>query len=62
MSSLFKISSKIENILGVLTKKPHKGHFQMSLYQSAGTKTFENLKLKNYRFDISETCPLCVPN
>ena len=27
---------------------------------SAYAKTFENLNLKNYRSDISETCPLCV--
>ena len=28
---------------------------------SAGTKTFENLKVENYRFDIAKICPLCVP-
>ena len=27
---------------------------------SAGTKTVENLKRKNYRYDIAKTYPLCV--
>ena len=28
---------------------------------SASTKTFENLKLENYRSDINKTFPVCVP-
>ena len=28
---------------------------------SAGTKTFENLKLENYKSDINKNCPVCVP-
>ena len=28
---------------------------------SAGTETFENLKLENCRSDINKICPVCVP-
>ena len=34
---------------------------QLKMTVSAGTKTFENLKLENYRSDIYETCPVGVP-
>ena len=29
---------------------------------SADTKTFENLKLKNNRWDINKNCPAFVPH
>ena len=58
MSSLFKISNKIENILRSFgyentQRQPKK--------VSAGTKTFEDLKHENCRWDISETCPVREP-
>ena len=58
MSSLVKISNKID-ILGSSGQKTTKEQRKMTV--SAGIKTFENLKLKNYRSDIAKTGSLCVP-
>ena len=58
MLSLVKISNKID-ILGnpgqKITQK------QPKVTVSAGTKSFENLKLENHRSDIAKTCLLHVP-
>ena len=59
MSSLVKISNKIGNILGSTGQKNTQKQPKMTV--SASTKTFANLKLENYRSDINETCPVCVP-
>ena len=59
MSSLVKISNKIDNILGSPGQKTTQTQPKMTV--SAGTKTLENLKLENHRPDIAKTCPLCVP-
>ena len=58
MPSLVKISNKIDNILGGYGQKTQ---VQTKMTISAGTKTFENLKLKNSRSDINKTFPVCVP-
>ena len=59
MSSLVKISNKIDNFLGSPGQKNTQKQPKMTV--SAGTKAFENSKLKNHRSDIAKTCPLCVP-
>ena len=59
MSSLLKVSNKIDNTLGNSGQKITQKEPKMTV--SVGTKTFENLKLKNYISDINKTCPLCVP-
>ena len=38
-----------------------KTQMQTKMTVSAGTKTSENLKLKNSRSDINKTFPVCVP-
>ena len=58
MSSLVKISNRIDNILGIPGQKITQKQPKMTV--SADTKTFENLKLDNYRSNIAKTCPLCV--
>ena len=55
-----KISNKIDNILGSSGHKTTQIPLKMTAV-SAGTETFENLKLNNYRSDINETCPVYVP-
>ena len=57
MLSLVKVSNKIDNILGSPGQKTTQKQPKMTV--SAGTKTFENLKLENHRSDIDKTCPLC---
>ena len=47
-----KIQTKLTTFQGVLAKK------QPKMTVSAGTKTFKNLKLENYKSDIAKTCPL----
>ena len=47
MSSLFKISNKIDNILGSPGQKTTQKQPEMTV--SAGTKIFENLKLEDHR-------------
>ena len=59
MSSLAKISKNIDNILGSSGQKTTQK--QPKITVSVDTKTFENLKLENYRSNIAKTCPLCVP-
>ena len=57
MPSMIKISNKLTTFWEVLkfaTKQP-------KMTVSAGTKTFENLKLENYRSNINKTCPVYVP-
>ena len=51
--------SKMQADFGQSSQKPT--HKQPKMTISASTKTFENLKLENYRFRISKTCPVCVP-
>ena len=46
-------------ILGRFGQKTTQKQPEMTV--STGTKTFENLKLKNYRSNIAKTCLLCVP-
>ena len=58
MSSLVKISNKID-ILGSSAQKTTKEQPKMAVF--AGTKTFENLKLKDCLSDIAKTCSLYVP-
>ena len=58
MSSLVKISDKID-ILGSTGQKNTQKQPKMTV--SASMKTFENLELENYRSDINETFPGCVP-
>ena len=59
MSSLAKISNKIDNILGSPGQKTTQKQPKMTV--SAGTKTFKNLELENHRSGIAKTCPLCEP-
>ena len=59
MSSLVKISNKIDKMLGSPGQKTTQKQPKMTV--SAGTKIFENLKLENHRADIAETCSSCVP-
>ena len=59
MSSLVKISNKIENVLGSSDQKSTQKPPKMTV--SASTKTFENLKLEKYRSHINKTWPVCVP-
>ena len=54
MSSLVKISNKNDNILRSSGQKTTKKQPKMTV--STGTKTFENLKLENYRSGIAKTC------
>ena len=49
LKSLVKISNKIDNILGSSSQKNTQKKPQMTV--SAGTKTFENLKLKSRTAD-----------
>ena len=58
MSTLVNILNKID-ILGSSGQKTTKEQPKRTV--SAGTKTFENLKLKNCRSDIAKACSLCVP-
>ena len=53
-----KVQIKLK-ILGSSGQKTTQKQPKMTV--STGTKTFENLKLKNYRSDIAKTCSLCVP-
>ena len=59
MSSLLKILNKIDIILGSTGQKTTQKQPKMTV--SAGKKTFENLRLENYRFDIAKTYSLYVP-
>ena len=59
MSSLVKIWNKIDNILESITLKNTQK--QSKITASAIMKTFEDLKLQNYRSDINETFLVCVP-
>ena len=59
MSLLVKISNKIDNILGSSGQKSTQKQPKMTV--SASIKTFENLKLENYRSHINKTWPVCVP-
>ena len=54
-----KFQTKLIAFWGVLAKKSTQRQPKMTV--SAGTKTFENLKVENYRSDIAKICPLCVP-
>ena len=58
MSSLVKISNKID-ILGSSDQKTTKEQPKIAVF--AGSKTFENLKLKDCLSDIAETYSLYVP-
>ena len=58
MSSLVKTPNKIDNILGSSGKKTTPKRPKMVV--STGTKTFENLKLKNYISDIVKTQELYI--
>ena len=54
-----KFQIKLTTLLGRSDEKTTQKQPKMTV--SAGTNTFENLKLKNYRSDIDESCPLRVP-
>ena len=58
MSSLVNTSSKID-ISGSSGQNTTKEQLKMAVF--AGTKTFDNLKLKNGLSDIAKTCSLYVP-
>ena len=55
-----RFQTKLATFWGVLAKKPTQKQPKMTV-PAGCTKTFENLKLKNYRSDINETCSICVP-
>ena len=55
ITSLVKMSNKFDHIsVGYVQKTAEK---QPKIVLSAGMKTFEILKLKNYKSDINETWP-----
>ena len=59
VASLVKTSNKFDYIsVGYVQKTNQKKH---RIVLSAGMKTFEILKLKNYKSDINETWPRYVP-
>ena len=54
--------SKVQTKLKILGSSGQKTtQKQPTMTASTGTKTFENLKLKNCTSDIAKTCSLCVP-
>ena len=53
-------ANRIDNILGSFGQKTTQKQLKMMV--SAGRKTFENLKLENYRQDINKNCQVCIPS
>ena len=56
------LSSLVKILDNILVNSGHKTTLKLpKMTVSAGLKTFENLKLNNYRSNITKTCPVCVP-
>ena len=54
-----KFQTKLATFGGILAKKNNQNQPKMTV--PVGTKTFENLKLENYRSYITKTCTVSVP-